>query len=136
MSEFAILTNRRRAVIALVHSLAFLFLALWQLLGGAPARGILAAGHIHRSILTLGVIYAVVSAILLWLFRISGVWIERLYFALCAISATSGLLRTILGDQRFHSGRLLRAAMLGSAVIIGLLIVRLHSAFVENKSEA
>lgn len=136
MDEFAILTNRKRGLIALAHSVVFLLLATWQMAGGNPARGVVSVAQVSAGTWVIAAIYAVVSAILLWLFGISRGWMERLYFAFCAISATSGLLRTLLGDQRFHSGRFLRVAMLTSAVIVGLLIVRLHSAFIENKSEA
>jgi hypothetical protein len=46
---------------------------------------------------------------------------------MCTISATSGLLRTAAGDQAFHAGLYIRVAMLASALLVGLLIVRLHS---------
>jgi hypothetical protein len=52
---------------------------------------------------------------------------EKFYFAFCTISATSGLLRTAAGDQAFHAGLYIRVAMLVSAVLVGLLIVRAHS---------
>ena len=136
MSEFAILTNRKRAFIALVHSVVFLLLATWQMLGGAPASGMLAVSRISGGTWVLLAIYAIVSAVLFWLFAISGAWMERVYFALCTVSAASGLLRTVLGDQAFHSGRYIRVVMLGTAVVVGLMIMRLHSQLVENESEA
>ena len=52
---------------------------------------------------------------------------ERFYFGSCTISASSGLLRTAAGDQAFHAGLYIRVVMLVSAVLVGLLIVRLHS---------
>ena len=51
----------------------------------------------------------------------------ELYFALCTVSATSGLLRTAAGDQAFHAGLYVRVVMLVSALLVGLLIVRVHS---------
>lgn len=136
MDEFAILTNRKRSLIALVHSVVFLLLAARQVMGGNPARGVFSGAHTSVGTWVVAAIYVVVSAILLWLFGISRGWIEKLYFAFCAISATSGLLRTLLGDERFHSGRLLRVGMLTSAVIVGIVIVRLHSSLIASKSEA
>lgn len=135
MNELAILTNRKRAIIALVHSVVFLLLATWQMMGGNPALGVFAVAHVSAGTWAVTAIYVVVSSILLWLFGISRGWIEKLYFGFCTISATSGLIRTLLGDQRFHSGRPLRVAMLMSAVIVGLVILRLQSALMENKLE-
>jgi hypothetical protein len=52
---------------------------------------------------------------------------EKFYFGFCTISATSGLARTAAGDQAFHAGLYIRVVMLISAVLVGLLIVRMHS---------
>ena len=52
---------------------------------------------------------------------------EKFYFGLCTVSASSGLLRTAFGDQAFHVGLYVRVVMLVSAVLVGLLIVRMHS---------
>ena len=84
MNDFGVLTNRKRAVIALIHSIVFLV---------GISRGL----------------------------------VERAYFALCATSATSGLLRTIFGDRVVPPAQYLRVLMLSSAVGIGLLILRSHS---------
>jgi hypothetical protein len=54
---------------------------------------------------------------------------EKSYFAVCTISATSGLLRTAAGDQAFHAALYIRVIMLASAVLVGLVIVRMHSRF-------
>jgi hypothetical protein len=72
-------------------------------------------------------IFAIVSSILLWLLLISRGWMEKFYFGFCTVSATSGLVRTAAGDQAFHAGLYIRVVMLVSAVLVGLLIVRLHS---------
>jgi hypothetical protein len=52
---------------------------------------------------------------------------EKFYFGFCTISATSGLLRTAAGDQAFHAGLYVRVVMMVSAVLVGLLIVRMHT---------
>ena len=52
---------------------------------------------------------------------------EKFYFGLCTVSATSGLLRTAFGDQAFHVGLYISVVMLISAVLVGLLILRIHS---------
>ena len=52
---------------------------------------------------------------------------EKFYFGFCTISAASGLVRIAAGDQAFHADLYIRVAMLVSAVLVGLLIVRTHS---------
>ena len=127
MGGFSILTNRKRAVLALVHSVVFLLIAVRQMVAANPAAGIWVPSSVSRGTWILCGIFAVVSVILLWLFVISRGWMEKIYFALCTISATSGLLRTAAGDQAFHAGIYIRVVMLVSAVVVGLLIVRMHS---------
>jgi hypothetical protein len=127
MGGFAILTNRKRAIVALVHSLVFLLLATWQMVAASPALGIWAATGVPVSGWMLCGVYGVVSSILLWLFAISRGLAEKAYFALCTVSAASGLLRTVIGDSAFHSGRYIRVVMLATAAIVGVMIVRLHT---------
>jgi hypothetical protein len=127
MGGFSILTNRKRAIVALVHSVVFLLVAVRQMVAANPATGIWVAATVSRGTWILCGIFALVSSILLWLFTISRGWMEKIYFALCTISATSGLLRTAAGDQTFHAGLYIRVVMLVSAVFVGLLIVRVHS---------
>jgi len=127
MGGFSILTNRKRAIVALVHSVVFLVVAVRQMVAANPAAGIWVASTVSRGTWILCGIFALVSAILLWLFIISRGWMEKFYFGFCTISATSGLLRTAAGDQAFHAGLYIRVVMLVSAVLVGLLIVRLHS---------
>ena len=134
MSGFSILTNRKRAVIALVHSAVFLLIAVRQMIAANPAAGIWVPSTVSRGTWILCGILAAVSAILFWLFMISRGWLEKLYFALCTMSATSGLLRTAAGDHAFHPGLYIRVAMLGSAVLVGILIVRVHSQVAEIRS--
>ena len=127
MGEFSILTNRKRAVIALVHSIVFLMIATVQMMAGSPAAGIWNPAAVPTSTWILCGIFVIVSGVLLWLFTISRHWYERIYFALCTVSASSGLLRTAVGDQAFHAGLYVRVAMLASAVFVGIAIVKMHS---------
>ena len=127
MSGFSILTDRKRAVVALVHSVVFLLIAVRQMVAATPVAGVWVAATVSRGTWILCGIFAVVSSILLWLLVISRGWMERVYFGFCTISATSGLLRTAAGDQAFHAGLYIRVVMLVSAVLVGLLIVRAHT---------
>jgi hypothetical protein len=127
MGGFSILTNRKRAIIALVHSVVFLLIAARQMVAASPAAGIWIPSTVSTGTWILCGIFTIVSAILLWLLIISRGWMEKFYFALCTISATSGLVRTAAGDQAFHAGLYIRVVMLVTAVLVGLLIVREHS---------
>ena len=124
MNDFGVLTNRKRAVIALIHSIVFLGIAFHGFV--SPKAGVL-----HRSGATgdfiLIAIYLVVASILAWLVSISRSLVERAYFALCVISASSGLQRTIFGDYAVPPAQYLRVLMLSLAVGLGILIVRSHS---------
>lgn len=124
MNDFGVLNNRKRALIALIHSVVFLgiaahgFLSLKAgILGGAGATG---------DFVLIG-IYLVVASILVWLVGLSRCARERIYFALCACSATSGLLRTVFGDVSIPAAQYMRVAMLSSAVAVGILILRSYS---------
>jgi len=136
MDELAILRDRKRACIALVHSVVFLSLATWQMVGSASVSGMVGMHRTTNAQWALCGIYLAVSAILFWLFAISRRWIEKLYFALCTASAASGLFRTVFGDHGFHSGRPIRVMTLASAVVVGMMIVRLHSRSAEGRFEA
>ncbi len=127
MDGFSILTNRKRAIVALAHSVVFLLIAVRQMIAAQPAAGIWIASTVSRGTWILCGIFTIVSAILLWLLVISRGWLEKCYFALCTVSASSGLVRTAAGDQTFHAGLYIRVVMLVSAVLVGLLIVRVHS---------
>jgi len=127
MDGFSILTNRKRAIVALVHSVVFLLIAVRQMMAANPATGIWVASTVSRGTWILCGIFAIVSSILLWLLVISRGWMEKFYFGFCSVSATSGLVRTAAGDQTFHAGLYIRVVMLVSAVLVGLLIVRVHS---------
>ncbi len=125
MDSFAIITNRKRAVIALVHSIFFLLVAALQL---ALSRA--AAFSLHGEKSTAGIvlllIYAIVTTVLLILLRASDCAKEKLYFGFCASSAAFGLVRILLGDPVVHAN-LLRVLFLTCAVVTGTLILRHHS---------
>lgn len=130
MNDFGVLTNRKRAVIALIHSFVFLGVALhgfWS-----PKAGVLRGVGVGDLIL-VG-IYLVVTSILTWLVGVSRCARERIYFALCASSATFGLLRTILGDGLIPAAQYLRVIMLSFAVAVGLLIVRSYAGPVAQRA--
>jgi hypothetical protein len=139
MNRFRILNSRKRAIIALVHSIAFGLLAGYQLMINhhpAPLIGA-ASGHVTGpAILTF--IYFTVTTILFLLVVASRGPIEKLYFAFCTTSAGVGLFRVLLGDPTIHAGNLVRVLMLGCAVLTGMLILRLQSQpvaqFVESQS--
>ena len=61
------------------------------------------------------------------LFRSARCAKERVYFALCASSATFGLLRTIFGDSTLPVAQYLRVIVLTSAVVVGTWIFRAFS---------
>lgn len=121
MSEYGILTSRKRALIALIHSVVFLGVAMHGFV--SPKPGILRGSGTLGDFVLIG-IYLVVASILTWLVGISRCARERIYFALCAGSAASGLLRTILGDAAIPVAQYMRVLLLSSAVAVCLLIVR------------
>ena len=125
MSEFSILTNRKRALIALVHSVVFLGIAMHGF--ASPKAGVLLPRLAATADLILIVIYLTVASILLWLVGVSGCAKERVYFAMCACSATFGLLRTVFGDAALPVAQYLRVIMLMSAVALGAWIFRSFS---------
>lgn len=127
MGGFSILTSRKRAIVALVHSVVFLVIAARQMVAANPAAGIWMPSTVATGTWILCGIFTLVSAILLWLLVISRGWMEKFYFGLCTVSATSGLLRVAFGDRAFHAGLYIRVVMLVSAVLVGLFIVRMHS---------
>jgi hypothetical protein len=125
MNEFGILTNRKRALIALAHSLVFLGIAMHGFT--SPKAGVLLQGFGATADIILILIYLVVASILAWLVSVSRCAKERVYFALCASSATFGLLRTIFGDAALPAAQYLRVIMLTSAVVLGAWIFRSFS---------
>ncbi len=125
MNGFGILTNRKRAFIALIHSVVFLGIAVHGFI--APKPGIWLPEFAATSDLILIAIYIVVASILAWLVSVSRCAKERLYFSLCAGSASFGLLRTVFGDAALPAAQYLRVLMLTSAVGLGAWIFRSFS---------
>ena len=126
MKRYAILTNRKRSMIALVHSVVFALIALVSILRTAQVAPIwLNTSAIFTAITVI--VYVIVSSVLILLFRASRPAIERLYFAFCASSASVGLLRNIIGDRNVPPARYFRFLMLLCAVLTGIIILRRHS---------
>ena len=126
MNSFSILTNRKRAIIALVHTFIFLCVAALQT-ALSPAKAFSLHGDKVAGGLALLGTYTIVTTVLLILLRVANHASERLYFALCATSAALGLLRVLLGDSAWHAG-VLRVFLLSGAVVVGTAILRIHSA--------
>jgi hypothetical protein len=117
MNDFGVLNNRKRALIALIHSLVFLGIAMHGF--ASPKDGVLLPGSGATGDFVLIGIYLHVASILIWLASIARCATERAYFALCASSATFGLLRTIFGDATIPVAQYMRVIMLTSAVMVG-----------------
>ncbi len=136
MPDFAVLTNRKRTVIALVHTVVFLSLAVWQTLRASAAVGLVAvlrASALHvspipgrGSAIAMTAIYLIVSSILWWLVSISRCAVERVYFGFCATSASFGLLRALLGSSGMQFAQYIRVTMLACAIVAGFAIYRMH----------
>lgn len=124
MNQFGVLTNRKRALIALIHSVVFLGIATH---GFVSSKAGILHGQGAAADFILIAIYLVVASILAWLVSLSRCVRERIYFAFCASSATFGLLRTIFGDPAIPAAQYMRVVMLSSAVIVGTLIFRSFS---------
>jgi hypothetical protein len=124
MNGFAIINNRKRAIIALIHSVFFLGVAGAQL-AISHAAPFSARGEKLAVGISLLTIYIIVTTVLLILLRFSRCTREKLYFAFCAASAAFGLVRILLGDPVLHAN-VLRVLLLFCAVVIGTGILRSH----------
>lgn len=125
MNSFAILNSRKRAIIALIHTIVFLCVAALQTALSHASAFSLHGNKVVGGIVLLA-IYTMVTTVLLVLLRMASHATERLYFALCVTSAVLGLLRVLLGDPALHAGSL-RVFLLSCATLVGLIIVRTHS---------
>ena len=125
MEPFSILNSRKRAIIALVHTVVFLCVAALQATL-SHAKAFSPHGDKVVGGIVLLTTYAIVTTVLLILLRFASHASERLYFALCATSAAFGLLRVLLGDPALHAG-VIRVFLLTCAVIVGTAILRAHS---------
>jgi hypothetical protein len=127
MKNYAILTNRKRSIIALVHSVVFASIAFGSILRTAQVSPIwLRSSSLSAAAITVA-IYVVVSSVLIALLSVSRCAIERLYFAFCASSASVGLIRNVIGDQNLPVGQYFRLVMLLCAVLTGVIILCHHS---------
>jgi len=127
MSKYAILTNRKRAIIALLHSIVFALIALRGVTSASAVNPIWLDSSARLPSVAILTIYLVVSSVLIQLVRVSRGAREKLYFAFCASSASLGLLRTILGDQNLPASQYFRLLMLLCAVLTGIVILRSHA---------
>src|SRR4051812_48729966 len=120
MNPYSILNSRKRAIIALIHSIAFGLLACFQLLTNYRPTPLLSS---HNSQIVgaaaLSVVYFLVTGVLATLVWYSRANLEKLYFGFCTTSAAIGLWRIVVGDPTLHLGSLLRVLMLGCAVVTG-----------------
>jgi hypothetical protein len=126
MRTFSILNSRKRAIIALVHTVIFLCVAALQTALSHAKAFSLHGDKIVGGIVLLA-IYTIVTTVLLILLKMASHASERLYFALCATSAALGLLRILLGDPALHAG-VFRVLLLSCAVVVGTAILRTHHA--------
>jgi len=119
--DYFVITNRKRAIIALAHSVAFLGLAI--VLNRPPK----AFGFATTGSTIMTVVYCIVTSILLWLTLASRQRNERLYFGLCATSAAFGLLRMVVASPLFSSAAVyMRVTLLAMAVMVGVGLWRTH----------
>ncbi|MGC1448814.1 MAG: hypothetical protein WA830_02140 [Candidatus Sulfotelmatobacter sp.] len=134
MNDFGVLTNRKRVLIALAHSFVFVGIALHGF--ASPKAGVPFHGVGATADLILIAIYLTVASILAWLVSIARCGRERAYFALCAGSATFGLVRSIFGDAALPVAQYLRVILLTSAVVVGSWIFRSFSRPVAENAAA
>jgi hypothetical protein len=121
MNDFGILNNRKRALIALIHSMVFWGIAVHGF--ASPKAGVVSNAGAAGDFILIG-IYFTVASILAWLVSMARCARERVYFALCTCSATFGLLRAVFGDAALPAAQYLRVTMLTSAVAVGIWIFR------------
>ena len=128
MESYAILNSRKRAIIALAHSIVFLGIAAAGLYG-APKTGLFTSqGHLFTpGRVALFVVYLVVTSVLVTLAKYSRCFKERAYFGACGASAWVGMLRALFGDPVPHLGPVARVLLLSTAVVIGIAILAVHT---------
>ncbi len=120
MRGSGILNTRKRVIVALVHTVVFLGVAV--LTGRIPVPPQHAGATVSAWILPG--IYAAVGAVLMTLAACAAGALERLYFGLCAASAALGLGRQIVGDPQMHAAVYWRVALLGCAVCCAIAMLR------------
>ncbi len=123
MQRYFLLNSRKRAVIALIHSVFFFLVAAPGVFG--PARGPMSAHSVGGVMLYS--IYGIVTALLLWLLWKALCLRERLYFGLCATSAGLSIVRGLLGDPALHPLQAVKLVMLATAGLAAISIYRAHA---------
>ena len=113
MGGYVVLTNRKRAMVALAHSVVFLALAAYRSRGSVRPLKLTS----RPSLWAMPFIYLAVSTVLIVLTRMAGNASERLCFGFCATSATFGLARQIASDPHLHVAVYVRVTMLACAVL-------------------
>jgi hypothetical protein len=126
MNDFALITNRKRAVIALAHSVVFLLIALRGFSATPITSPIWMRNSVSAASILMLCVFLIVTAILLPLVRISRCAQEKMYFSFCSVSASLGFIRLVFGDPQ-SAGLFLRVLMLICAVATGTAILRGHS---------
>ena len=119
MGAFVILTTRKRVIVALVHTVVFLLVAV--LLARRSVQALEASSP--AGAWALAGVYLVVTSVLAILAAYAG-RSERLYFLLCTLSAGFGLARQVLGDPRMYAAVYLRVLLLSCAVLLGCVLLR------------
>ena len=123
MESYGILNNRKRVIIALIHSFVFLGIAIVGL-HSAPKAGLLyPAKAFSAGNFAVFCVYLIVSSVLGILVRYSRGMKERAYFAFCTASASVGLLRAVVGDPVPHVGPIARVLLLTTAVFFGFALL-------------
>ncbi len=122
MNPYVILTNRKRAIVALVHTVVFLIVAI---ITGMLVIHPLTTGSARSAWIMAGA-YVLISLALLILTAISRPLRERLYFGCCTMSASFGLARQVFGDAQLSVAIYVRVAMLLCAVLLGVSIMKQH----------
>ncbi len=129
MESYGILNNRKRVIIALIHSFVFLGIAIMSL-PSAPKAGLLyPAKDFSAGNIAVFCVYLIVSSVLGVLVRYSRGLKERAYFGFCTATASIGLLRALIGDPVPHVGPIARVLLLTTAVFFGFAML---SAFSES----
>jgi len=127
METYGILNNRKRAIIALVHSFVFLGIAMMGLASAPKAGLFLPVRAFTTGNIAVFCVYLIVTSVLLTLIGYSKCSRERAYFAFCSASASVGLIRAMVGDPVSHVGPVARVLLLATAVVIGFVILSAHS---------
>lgn len=133
MDQFAILNSRKRAIIALIHTIVFLVIAVLTSL--RTVRPVVFHGHGMLGGMLMVAMYGAVTSVLSLLMAVSLCAKEKIYFALCSTSAGTALLRYIFGDAAMHGAQYLRVVLLICAVLVGWAIARGHAAVLVPQTE-